>query len=122
MIAPVNRLPSGVVRSVLCRVVPLAEKVGLVRLLLSSSGPDRRVSSGFTPSEADLLHGLESQPKAAANLGDVPPVALTAGKPMTIVFVASALPDASALRFPHIQNQECTRVDQATVLHPSSGG
>ena len=59
-LALVNRLPS-VVRGVLCRVVPLAEKVGLVRLLMSSSGPDRRVPSGFTPSEADLLHGLESQ-------------------------------------------------------------
>jgi pimeloyl-ACP methyl ester carboxylesterase len=101
-LAPANRLPA-VVRGVLCRAVPLAEKVGLVRLFMSVSGSDRRVPSGFTPSEADVLHRLESQPKAivassgcgtwersaaearaAGNLGDVPLVVLTAGKPIMI--------------------------------------
>jgi hypothetical protein len=101
-LAPVNRLPA-VVRGAVCRAVPLAAKLGLIRLLMSSWGPDRRVPPGFTPSEADLLHRLESQPKAivvssecdaweksaaearaAGNLGDVPLVVLTAGRAVTL--------------------------------------
>ena len=101
-LAPINRLPA-IVRGVVCRAVPLAAKLGLVRLLMSSSGPDRRVPSGFTPTEAGLLYRLESQPKAivvssecdtweksavearaAGNLGDVPLVVLTAGRAMTL--------------------------------------
>jgi pimeloyl-ACP methyl ester carboxylesterase len=101
-LAPVNRLPS-VVRSVLCRATPFAAKVGLIRVVMSASGPDTRVTSGFTPSEAAVLHGLESQPKAivassgcdaweksaaeareAGNLGDVLLAVLTAGKPLTV--------------------------------------
>ena len=101
-LAPINRLPS-VVRSVLCRATPFAAKVGLIRVVMSASGPDRHVPSGFTPSEAAVLHGLESQPKAivassgcdawersaaeareAGNLGDVLLAVLTAGKPLTV--------------------------------------
>ena len=101
-LAPVNRLPA-VVRGGLCRATPLAAKIGLIRLVMSASGPDRRVPSGFTPSEAIVLHRLESQPKAivassgcdvweksaaeareAGSLGDVRLVVLTAGKPMTV--------------------------------------
>ncbi len=100
-LAPVSRLPA-VVRAVLCRAVPLAANVGLIRLLTSFSGPDRRIPSGFTPSEAAVLHGLESQPKAivassgcraweksadqaraAGTLGNVPLLVLTAGRPLT---------------------------------------
>jgi hypothetical protein len=100
-LSPINRL-AAIVRSGLCRATPLAAKVGLIRLAMSASGPDRRVPSGFTPSEAIVLHGLESQPKAivassgcgaweksaaeareAGSLGDVPLVVLTAGKPLT---------------------------------------
>jgi len=101
-LAPVNRLPAAV-QGILCRAVPLAASVGLVRLLMRVSGPDRRIPSGFTPSEAAILHGLESQPKAvvassgcraweksadearaAGSLGNVPLIVLTAGKPLTI--------------------------------------
>ncbi len=101
-LAPVNRLPA-VVQGVLCRAVPLAANVGLIRLLISLSGPDRRIPSGFTPSEAAVLHGLESQPKAivassgcraweksadearaAGSLGNVPLLVLTAGRPLTM--------------------------------------
>ena len=101
-LAPVNRLPA-VVRDVLCRAVPLSTKVGLIRLLMSVSRLDRRVPSGFTPSEAAVLTRLESQPKAivassgcraweksadearaAGSLGNVPLVVLTAGRPLTI--------------------------------------
>jgi pimeloyl-ACP methyl ester carboxylesterase len=101
-LAPLNRLPA-VVRSGLCGATPLAAEVGLIRLVMSASGPDRRVPPGFTPSEAIMLHGLESQPKAivassgcgaweksaaevrqAGSLGDVPLVVLTAGKPITV--------------------------------------
>ena len=101
-LAPVNRLPASV-RAVLCRAAPLAANVGLIRLLTSLSGPDRRTPpSGFTPTEADVLHGLESQPKAivassgcraweksadearaAGALGNVPLLVLTAGRPLT---------------------------------------
>jgi pimeloyl-ACP methyl ester carboxylesterase len=101
-LSPINRLPA-VVRGVLCRATPFAAKVGLIRVVMSASGPDRRVPSGFTPSEAAVLHGLESQPKAivassgcdaweksaaeareAGNLGDVLLTVLTAGKPLTV--------------------------------------
>ena len=101
-LAPVNRLPA-VVRGVLCRAVPLAANVGLIRLLIRLSGRDRRVPSGFTSSEAAVLHGLGSQPKAivassgcraweksadearaAGSLGNVPLLVLTAGKPLTM--------------------------------------
>jgi pimeloyl-ACP methyl ester carboxylesterase len=101
-LSPINRLPA-VVRGVLCTATPFAAKVGLIRVVMSASGPDRRVPSGFTPSEAAVLHGLESQPKAivassgcdaweksaaeareAGNLGDVLLTVLTAGKPLTV--------------------------------------
>jgi len=101
-LAPINRLPA-VVRGVLCRAAPLAGTVGLIRLFNSPSGPDPPVPSGFSPTEADLLHRLESQPKAivaasacdaweksaaearaAGSLGDVPLVVLTAGKAVII--------------------------------------
>jgi pimeloyl-ACP methyl ester carboxylesterase len=101
-LSPINRLPA-VVRGVLCRATPFAAKVGLIRVVMSASGPDRRVPSGFTPSEAAVLHGLESQPKAivassgcdaweksaaeareAGTLGDVLLTVLTAGKPLTV--------------------------------------
>lgn len=98
-LAPVNRLPA-VVQGVLCRAMPLAASVGLVRLLMNLSGPDRQVPAGFTPSEAAILHRLESQPvpssgcraweksadqaRAAGSLGNVPLIVLTAGKPLTI--------------------------------------
>jgi pimeloyl-ACP methyl ester carboxylesterase len=99
-LSPINRLPA-IVRSGLCRSTPLAAKVGLIRLAMSASGPDRRVPSGFTLSEAIVLHRLESQPKAivvsagcgaweksaaeareAGSLGDVRLIVLTAGKPL----------------------------------------
>jgi pimeloyl-ACP methyl ester carboxylesterase len=99
--SPVNRLPASV-RAVLCRAVPLAADVGLIRLVTSLSGPDPRVPPGFTQSQADVLHGLESQPKAivassgcraweksadearaAGTLGNVPLLVLTAGQPLT---------------------------------------
>ena len=99
-LAPVNRLPA-VVRGGLCRATPFAARVGIIRLIANASGPDRRVPPGFSPSEANVLHRLESQPKAivassgcgaweksaaearkAGRLGDVPLAVLTAGKPM----------------------------------------
>jgi pimeloyl-ACP methyl ester carboxylesterase len=101
-VAPVNRLPA-VVRGGLCRGTPLAEKIGLIRLVMGASGPDRRVPPGLTATEAIVLHRLESQPKAivassgcgaweksaaeareAGSLGDVPLIVLTAGKSMTL--------------------------------------
>jgi len=101
-LAPVSRLPA-VVRAVLCRAVPLAAHTGLIRLGTSFSGPDQRIPSGFTPSEAAVLHGLEAQPKAivasagcrawersaeearaAGSLGNVPLLVLTAGRPLTM--------------------------------------
>jgi pimeloyl-ACP methyl ester carboxylesterase len=101
-LAPINRLPAAV-RGLLCTAVPFAARVGLVRLLMSASGPSRMVPSGFTASQAATLHGLELQPKAivassgcsawersanearaAGGLGDVPLIVLTAGKPLTI--------------------------------------
>src|SRR5205814_2427497 len=101
------RLPAFV-RGVLCRTSPLAESVGLVRLLMGGLGSNSRVPPGFSKSEATLLHQLESQPKAlvapsgcgaweesakqahvAGNLGDVPLVVLTGGKPLTIGYPAA---------------------------------
>ena len=101
-LAPVKRLPAAL-QGVLCRAVPLAANVGLIRLLISLSGTDRRVPPGFTPSEAAILRGLESQPKAvvassgcrsweksagearaAGSLGNVPLLVLTAGRPLTM--------------------------------------
>ena len=98
-LAAVNRLPAPV-RELLCKVVPLAGKFGLVRLLLNATGRRREAPAGFTPSEAATLHGLELQPKsfvaasgcgnweksaaearAAGNLGNRPLIVLTAGKP-----------------------------------------
>lgn len=100
-LAPVNRLPTSV-RGLLCRAVPWAAKVGLVRLLPNASGRSREVPLGFTQSQAATLHGLELQPKsfvagagcnaweksaaearAAGNLGDRPLIVLTAGKPFS---------------------------------------
>ncbi len=99
-LAPINRLPAAV-RGLLCRAVPFAARLGVVRLILSASGPSRRVPPGFTASQAATLHGLESQPKvivassgcsawersadetrAAGSLGDIPLTVLTAGKPL----------------------------------------
>ncbi len=101
-LAPVNRLPREV-RSLLCRVVPLAVRVGVVRLLLNVSGPSREVPPGLTKDQVTTLHGLELQPKsfvagagcnaweqsaaqarAAGKIGDLPLMVLTAGKPLAI--------------------------------------
>lgn len=106
-LALANRLPAFV-RGILCRAAPLAEKIGLVRLLMSELKSNRRVPPGFSQSEAAVLRRLESQPKAivapsgcgaweesarearvAGNLGDVPLVVLTAGKPLTIGYPAA---------------------------------
>jgi pimeloyl-ACP methyl ester carboxylesterase len=97
----VNRLPAAV-RGLVCTAVPFAARAGLLRLLMSASGPSRRIPSGFTASQAATLHGLEVQPKAmvaavgcrvwersadearaAGSLGDTPLIVLTAGKPLT---------------------------------------
>jgi len=101
-LAPVNRLPTAV-RGLLCRVAPLATKVGLLRLLLNATGPSREQTPGFTQSQIATLHGLELQPKsfvagagcdawkksaaearAAGNLGDRPLIVLTAGKALAV--------------------------------------
>ena len=98
-LAPVNRLPAGA-RNLLCKAVPWAAKVGIVRLMLEMSGR-RRPVPGFTPSEAATLDALESRPKAvvtaagcqaweksanearaAGALGSLPLFVLTAGRPM----------------------------------------
>lgn len=98
-LAPADRLPP-LVRAVLCRAVPLAQNVGLIRLMISSESA--RTPAGFTKEEARTLHALEAQPKAvvaaascnaweksatearsAGHLGDIPMVVLTAGNPMS---------------------------------------
>lgn len=99
-LAPVNRLPRFV-RNALCRAIPIAKTVGLLRLVMS--GESRGVPEGFTREEAQILRRLEAQPKAiaagascdaweksaaearsAGSLGNIPLVVLTAGKPMSI--------------------------------------
>ncbi len=98
-LAPVNRLPAAA-RNLLCKVVPWAAKVGMVRLMVDSSG-GRRPIPGFTAAEAATLQALEAQPKAvvaaagcqawersadearaAGTLGNIPLYVLTAGEPM----------------------------------------
>ena len=66
-LAPVNRLPNSV-RSVLCTAIPWAAKIGVLRLLLSTSG-GRREIPGFTASEVATLNALQSQPKASSQPG-----------------------------------------------------
>jgi pimeloyl-ACP methyl ester carboxylesterase len=101
-LAPVNRLPKQI-RNLLCAGVPLAARVGLVRLLLKTSRPPRNTPSGFTPEQAATFQGLELQTKsyvaaavcnfeekvsaqmrAAGNLGDRPLIVLTAGQPFRV--------------------------------------
>jgi pimeloyl-ACP methyl ester carboxylesterase len=101
-LAPFNRLPKGI-RNLLCAGVPLAARVGLVRLLLQRSGPRRGAPPGFTGDQAATLHGLELQTKsfvaaavcnfeekvsaqmrAAGNMGDRPLIVLTAGQPFKV--------------------------------------
>ena len=101
-LAPVNRLPKRV-RNLLCAGVPLAARVGLVRLLLKTSGPPRNIPPGFTAEQSSIFQGLELQPKsfvaaavcnfeekvsaqmrAAGNLGDRPLIVLTAGQPLRV--------------------------------------
>src|SRR5260370_42283713 len=62
-LAPVNRLPKQL-RNVLCTGVPLAARVGLVRLLLKTSQPPRNIPPGFTAEQAATFQGLELQPKS----------------------------------------------------------
>jgi pimeloyl-ACP methyl ester carboxylesterase len=101
-LAPVNRLPKHV-RNLLCAIVPLAARVGLVRLLLQNSQPPRNMPAGFTQEQAATYQGLEMQTKsflagavcnyeekvsaqmrAAGNLGNIPLVVLTAGLPLSV--------------------------------------
>jgi pimeloyl-ACP methyl ester carboxylesterase len=102
-VAPFNRLPKPI-RNLLCAGVPLAARIGLVRLL-SSTEPERQenITSGFTSQQWATLQGLERQPKsivasavcnfeekspaqarAAGNLGDRPLIVLTAGQPLRV--------------------------------------
>jgi pimeloyl-ACP methyl ester carboxylesterase len=102
-LAPFNRLPKPI-RNLLCAGVPLAARIGLVRLL-SSTRPEPPLdpSLGFTSQQWAILQGLERQPKsivasaicnfeekspaqarAAGNLGDRPLIVLTAGQPLTV--------------------------------------
>jgi len=101
-LGPFNRLPKPI-RNLLCACVPMAAHVGLVRLLLKTSGLPRNTPEGFTDEQAATLQGLERQPKsfvaaavcdfekkvsaqmrAAGNLGDRPLIVLTAGQPMRV--------------------------------------
>jgi pimeloyl-ACP methyl ester carboxylesterase len=101
-LAPFNRLP-GPIRNLLCAGVPLAARVGLVRLLLKTSGLPRNTPTGFTAEQAATFQGLELQPKSfvaaavcnfeekvsaqmrvAGNLGDRPLIVLTAGQPFRV--------------------------------------
>ena len=80
--------------------MPLAARVGLVRLLLNTSQPPRSIPSGFTAEQAAIFQGLElqtksfvaaavcnfeekvsAQMKSAGNLGDRPLIVLTGGQP-----------------------------------------
>lgn len=98
-LAPVNRLPAPV-RAILCRGLPIAAKIGVVRLLAGRSGPPREIPEGFTAEQGRILSGLENQPRsivaqgacdaweksagqarASGKLGDIPLIVLTAGKP-----------------------------------------
>jgi pimeloyl-ACP methyl ester carboxylesterase len=101
-LAPFNRLPKQV-RNLLCAGVPLANRVGLVRILLKTSQPPRDIPPGFTAEQAATFQGLELQTKsfvaravcnfekkisaqmrAAGNLGDRPLIVLTAGQPFRV--------------------------------------
>ena len=101
-VAPVNRLPKQI-RNLLCAGVPLAARVGLVRLLLKTSQPPRNIPPGFTAEQAATFQGLELQTKSfeaaavcnfeekvseqmrtAGNLGDRPLIVLTAGQPFRV--------------------------------------
>jgi pimeloyl-ACP methyl ester carboxylesterase len=101
-LAPFNRLPRPI-RNLLCACVPMAARIGLVRLLLKTSGLPRNTPEGFTAEQAATFQGLEVQPKsfvaaavcnfeekvsaqmrAAGNLGDRPLIVLTAGQPLQV--------------------------------------
>jgi pimeloyl-ACP methyl ester carboxylesterase len=101
-LAPFNRLPKPI-RNLLCACVPMAARVGLVRLLLKTAGPPRNIPAGFTAEQATTFQGLELQPKsvvaaavcnfeekvsaqmrAAGNLGNIPLIVLTAGLPLRV--------------------------------------
>src|SRR5882672_11589939 len=62
-VAPVNRLPRPI-RNLLCAGVPLAARVGLVRLLLQGTGPRRDAPPGFSADQGATLQGLELQTKS----------------------------------------------------------
>src|SRR5882724_8338477 len=62
-VAPINRLPKRI-RNLLCAGVPLAARVGLVRLLLKTSQPPRNIPPGFTAEQAATFEGLELQTKS----------------------------------------------------------
>src|SRR4029077_17253897 len=89
--------------NLLCASVPMAARVGLVRLLLKTSQPPRNIPPGFTAEQAATFQGLELQTKsfvaaavcnfeekvsaqmrAAGNLGDRPLIVLTAGQPFRV--------------------------------------
>jgi len=96
MRAPVNRLPSSI-HSVICRLVPIASEMGLVRLMMKLSGLGSS-PPGMAPEQADILKILSQQPKtvasnegchwdesaaqarSAGSLGDRPLIVLTAGR------------------------------------------
>jgi pimeloyl-ACP methyl ester carboxylesterase len=101
-LAPFNRLPKQI-RNLLCESVPLAARLGIVRLLSRSPGPPRNAPPGFTSEQAATLQALELQPKAivaaavcnfeekspvqaraAGDLGDRPLIVLTAGEPLRV--------------------------------------
>ena len=101
-LAPFNQLPKRI-RNLICRSVPLAARVGIVRLLLKMSEPARNTPPGFTVEQAATFQGLALQPKAhvaaaicnfevkspvqaraAGNLGDRPLIVLTAGQPLRV--------------------------------------
>lgn len=101
-LAPFNRLPKQI-RNLICASVPLARRVGLLRLLFKMSRRPRNTPPGFTAEQAVIFQGLELQPKsyvagavcnfeekspaqarAAGNLGDRPLIVLTAGQPFRV--------------------------------------
>ena len=99
-LAPFNRVPKPI-RNLLCLGVPLAARVGIIRLVSGRSQLRGSLSQGFSAEQEATLRGLESQPKsivagaicnfeekspaqarAAGDLGDLPLIVLTAGQPL----------------------------------------
>jgi pimeloyl-ACP methyl ester carboxylesterase len=99
MQAPVNRLPRPV-HGALCTLLPMAGRVGLLRLMLGSYGSMRDPPQGMSTDDARYFYFLSDLPKsfvasgneacnweasanearAAGNLGDRPLIVLTGGK------------------------------------------